>query len=315
MTKIKQGLGRGLDALLNPKTSNIISKSVPIEDNNLRRDDGNSVNVIAKIPTKNVRPNPYQPRMEFDEASLKELQQSILENGLIQPITVRRVENGNYELISGERRLKAFIQIGYREIPAYIIKVETKEALLALSLIENIQREKLNPIEVALAYKRLIDECNLSQEDIAEKVGKDRTTITNSLRLLKLPEEIQKALIKNEITTGHARALINLDSRNAQLEILREIKTRELSVRKVENLVKNYYKKNKKSNLHSNKSSGENLRNNVHISALENKLRNIFGTKVTCKQKKDGTGEIILEFYSNDELERLIELIESIENK
>jgi len=314
MTKIKPGLGRGLDALLNPKSQSVI-QSVPIEDNNIGADDGNSVNIIAKIPTKNIRPNPYQPRTEFDKTALKELEQSILENGLIQPITVRRVENGSYELISGERRLKAFIEIGYREIPAYIIKVESKEALLALSLIENIQREKLNPIEIALAYKRLIDECNLSQEDIAEKVGKDRTTITNSLRLLKLPEEIQQSLIKNEITTGHARALINLNDKNSQLEILRRIKTDELSVRKVEKLVKNFYKKETPVKKSPGKINGNKFQTDVHISALENKLRGIFGTKVICKQKKDGSGEIVLEFYSTEELERLIELIESIENK
>ncbi len=312
MSKNKTGLGRGLEALINPKLKEEISGQAPVDTEKLKSDDGKSFNIIAKILTSKIRPNPFQPRVDFDKEALEELKKSILENGLIQPVTVRRAEDGWYELISGERRLRAFKEIGYREIPAYIIKVETKEAMLALSLIENIQRETLNPIEVANAYKRLMTECNLTQEEIAEKVGKTRPTITNSIRLLKLPEEVQQSLINQKITIGHARALINVESKEKQIEILKEIISKGLNVRKVENLVKklSFPKAEKKSDKETTKQNTD----SIHISALEDKLRGIFGTKVICKQKKDGTGSIVIEFYSRDELERLIELVESIES-
>ncbi|MDZ7763039.1 MAG: ParB/RepB/Spo0J family partition protein [Melioribacteraceae bacterium] len=210
-----------------------------VSNDNIQKDDGQSVDVLAKVPTQSIVPNPYQPRTEFEPEKLDELKRSILENGLIQPITVRRM-NGNYELISGERRLRACKDIGFKEIPAYIIQVETKEAMLALSLIENIQREELNAIEVAHAYKRLMDECNLSQEAIAEKVAKNRTTITNSIRLLKLPQKVQRALIENQISAGHARTLINLPSENLQLAILDEITEKELICKESRNTRKKY---------------------------------------------------------------------------
>lgn len=311
MSKIKPGLGRGLDALLNPKVREDIEKPVNLEDKTLSKDDGNSYNILAKIPVENVFPNPYQPRTEFDPETLDELKRSILENGLIQPITVRRAQNGNYELISGERRLRSFKDIGYKEIPAYIIKVDTQEAMLALSLIENIQREKLNAIEVARAYKRLMEECNLSQEEIADKVGKNRTTITNSIRLLKLPSEVQESLIKEEISAGHARALINLPNREIQLNVLYTIKRKNLSVRKVEALVKDIL--NGKPEKKTKKEPGVSDANQIQLNEIEGRLRGIFGTKVICKQKSNGSGEIKLEFYSNDEFERLLELLESVE--
>lgn len=311
MSKMKPGLGRGLDALLNPKVREDIEKPVKVEDNTISQDDGNSYNIIARIPVENVFPNPFQPRMEFDPEALDELKRSILENGLIQPITVRRTANGKYELISGERRLRSFKDIGYKEIPAYIIKVDTKEAMLALSLIENIQREKLNAIEVAKAYKRLMDECNLSQEEIADKVGKNRTTITNSIRLLKLPTEIQNSLANDEITAGHARALINLPNKDLQLSLLYTIKKKNLSVRKVEAMVKELLNGKKEKKI-SKPGSGSDS-NYVQIQEIEGRLRGIFGTKVICKVKNNGSGEIKLEFYSGDELERLLELLESVQ--
>lgn len=309
MTKLKPGLGRGLDALINPKAREDSESPIAVSSQEIKKDDGKSVDVLAKIPSQDIVPNPYQPRTEFEPEKLDELKKSILENGLIQPITVRRL-NGKYELISGERRLRACKDIGFKEIPAYIIQVETKEAMLALSLIENIQREELNAIEVAQAYKRLMDECNLSQEEIAEKVGKDRTTITNSIRLLKLPEIVQKSLVNDEITAGHARALINLPSVELQIATLNEIKKKGLSVRKVEAIVKKFLsgKKDKKPKDTLSIKTVEMLSQ----SDLENKLRGIFGTKVLCKQKKDGSGEIVIEFYSNDELERLFELFEIV---
>lgn len=311
MSKFKPGLGRGLDALINPNPNRDEEKPIAVKAEEISKDDGKSYDVLAMIPTADIEPNPYQPRTGFDPKPLEELKKSILENGLIQPITVRRLEN-KFQLISGERRLRACKDIGYREIPAYIIKVETKEAMLALALIENIQREKLNAIEIAEAYKRLIEECSLSQEEVADKVGKDRTTVTNSLRLLKLPKEIQDSLIKNEISAGHARALINLPADSIKIDLLHKIIKNDLSVRKVEAIVKKYIAgPQQKSSQH--KGDGRSSLDDISQNDIENKLRGIFGTKVMCKQKKDGSGEILIEYYSHDELERLFDLFSLIE--
>ncbi len=307
---MKSALGRGLDALINPQLKEKIDAPVAISSKELQKDDGVSYDILTKIPVEHISPNPYQPRSVFDPASLEELKKSILENGLIQPITVRRVDKNKYELISGERRLRACKEIGTKEIPAYIIKVDTKEAMLALSLIENIQREKLNPIEIANAYKRLMEECNLSQEEIAKRVGKDRTTITNFIRLLKLPNIIQQSLIENKITTGHARALINLPSEKIQIEIHDLILKKNLSVRKVEELVRKYL----------DSRNGKHKKENQYIPSIHNpshrnfeeKLQRILGTKVFCKINSSGAGQIVIEFYSKEELERLFELFEII---
>lgn len=309
MSKLKSGLGRGLDALINPNSYRPESEGSDYSD--LRKDDGIETEVLAKVPTQSVTPNPYQPRQFFEPEALEELKKSILANGLIQPITVRRKESGKYELISGERRLKACRDIGYKDIPAYIIKVDSDETMLALALIENIQREKLNPIEIGLAYKRLMEECRLTQEQIADKVGKDRSTVANSIRLLKLPKEIQQALIKEELSMGHARALINLPTEKMQLFALEKILEGNLSVRKVEQLVKKLLTspEGKKSVSFPAKPGIV----NANLTDVEDKLRKIFGTKVLCRQKGDGSGEIIIEFYSNDELERLFELFEVID--
>jgi ParB family transcriptional regulator, chromosome partitioning protein len=311
MSKIKTGLGRGLDALINPKGIKTASQT-SADYSGLKKDDGEGIDVLARIPVNLISANPFQPRTSFDPVAYDELKKSILSNGLIQPITVRRSKENKYELISGERRLKACRDIGYRDIPAYIIKVDSNEAMLALALIENIQREKLNPIEIGHAYKRLMEECFLTQEEIAEKVGKDRSTIANSIRLLKLPKEIQESLIKDEITSGHARAIINLPKISLQLEVLRKIKENNLSVRKVENLVKKLLSESS----YEKKSVSFTPKTKTNIASLndmEDKLRKIFGTKVNCKQKQDGSGEIVIEYYSNDELERLFELFEIID--
>ena len=309
MSKMKTSLGRGLDALINSQRFKDTEKS-SADFSDLLKDDGAGDDVLAKIPVGNISPNPFQPRTHFEPEAFEELKKSILSNGLIQPITVRRKAQGLYELISGERRLKACAEIGMKDIPAYIIKVDTDEAMLALALIENIQREKLNPIEIGSAYKRLMDECHLTQEQIAEKVGKDRTTVANTIRLLKLPYELQESLIKEEISSGHARALINLPSEALQLDALRKIKENNLSVRKVEQLVKKLADNTdtKKRTITSTvrTSASAEMRN------IEDRLQKIFGTKVSCKQKQDGSGEILIEFYSTDELERLFELFEVI---
>lgn len=310
MSKLKPGLGRGLDALINQRSFSEKDTTAKFDD--IKRDDGRQNDVLAKIDVVLIDPNPFQPRHNFEPEALEELKKSILSNGLIQPITVRRAQDDRYELISGERRLKACKDIGYKDIPAYIIKVETEEAMLAMALIENIQREELNPIEVSLAYKRLMDECHLTQEQIADKVGKDRSTVANTIRLLKLPGEIQECLVKAEISAGHARALINLPSEKLQLLALRKIKEGNLSVRKVEQLVKKFLTEGedkKRSVSVSPRSSAA----SANLSDVEDKLRKVFGTKVSCKQKQDGSGEIVIEFYSNEELERLFELFEIID--
>ena len=307
MSKLKHGLGRGLDSLIKPQ--DYVKNSV--DSKNIQDDDGKQVDVLAKISVDFISRNPFQPRTAFNNEAMEELKKSILSNGLIQPITVRRTPDHKYELISGERRLNACREIGYKEIPAYIIKVDSEELMLALALIENIQREKLNPIEIGLAYKRLMDECHLTQEAIADKVGKDRTTIANSIRLLKLPKQVQDNLVTGEISSGHARALINLPNKEAQLTILEKIIDKNLSVRKVEKLVKDFITKNKTTvNKRTFKVSSHS--GGVHIKDIEEKLRKIFGTKVLCKQKKDGSGEISIEYYSNAELERLFELFDVI---
>ncbi|NOX19604.1 MAG: ParB/RepB/Spo0J family partition protein [Chlorobi bacterium] len=306
---MKPGLGRGLSALINPTANKNNDEPVIVSNKELQTDDGKSKNLLAKIPVERISPNPYQPRREFDSKALQELKLSILENGLIQPVTVRRTKENKYELISGERRLRACKEIGMFDIPAYILRVESKEAMLALSLIENLQREDLNPIEIADTYKKLLEECNLSHDEIAKKVGKERSTVTNFLRLLKLPEEIQKSLIDKEITMGHARALINVPSKLIQKEMLAKIKSAGLSVRKTEALIKKLSSP-KKDKTEKPKSGGA---AEISLRDLEDKLRGVFGTKVICKQDKSGKGTIAIEFYSNDELDRLFDLFDIIE--
>ncbi len=300
----KQRLGRGLDALI-PKSA---TKEISIDSKDLRFDDGQSVGVIAKIEISKIKPNPYQPRENFDRVSLEELKQSIIEKGVIQPITVRRLPGGMYELITGERRVRASSEAGLTHIPAYIIEIESEKELLELALIENIQREKLNPIEIAKAYQRLIEELGYTQEEIAKKIGKDRTTVANFIRLLKLPEQIQESLKRGEITMGHARALINIPSRKLQIEIWNKIIKQGWSVRKVEKAVRDLLR---------GKDGEEKPKKKVYSSPgvrdIESKLKRILGTQVKIRQTGNSKGEIVIEFYSNDDFERLIELFELIE--
>jgi len=310
---MKHGLGRGLDALIKPQ--DYVTNSPDTEHIiDLKDDDGKQVDILARISVDFISRNPYQPRFSFDLEAMEELKKSILSNGLIQPITVRRTPDHKYQLISGERRLKACQEIGYKEIPAYIIQVESDELMLALALIENIQREKLNPIEIASAYKRLMDECHLTQEQIADKVGKDRTTVANTIRLLRLPKAIQDSLLSEEISPGHARALINIPDEDVQLQLLKKILDGNLSVRKVEKLVREYIDRTPKPvKKYTASFLPKTSTVSANLSDVEDKLRKIFGTKVSCKQNKDGGGEIIIEYYSQDELERLFELFEIID--
>lgn len=298
----KSVLGRGLSALI-PKAP---TKEVSVRHDEVGADTG-EVGIIARIPNELIRPNPFQPRTEFDPETLAELTRSIVEKGVIQPITVRRVEGG-YQLVTGERRLRAAQNAGLPEIPAYIIAVESDEEMLELALIENIQRETLNPIEIAHAYKRLIDECHLTQEEVAEKVGKDRTTVTNFIRLLKLPIEIQVGLRKNVITMGHARALINVPAETMQLRLYQKIVDSGMSVRKIEQLAKATGKTTEGT---GRKTAPREV--SAGVQHIEEKLRQTLGTKVNVKEREGGKGEIVIEFYSLDDLDRLLDLFASLE--
>jgi ParB family chromosome partitioning protein len=231
MAKRAASLGKGLDALL-PS-----SFSIEPPQENMKVDDGKSVGVIAMIDVQRVRPNPMQPRQDFDPEALEDLKKSIREKGVIQPITVRRTETG-YEIIAGERRVRASTELGFDTIPAYILDIETDAEMLELALIENVQRENLNPIEVALGYKRLMEECRLTQEEVSKKVGKDRTTITNFMRLLRLPQEIQQSLRRKSLSMGHARAILSITDEQKQQEVFRYVVSGDVSVRKTEELVK-----------------------------------------------------------------------------
>ncbi|MBM4160209.1 MAG: ParB/RepB/Spo0J family partition protein [Ignavibacteria bacterium] len=301
-TQKKSVLGRGLSALI-PKAP---PKEVSLRSDEVGVDTG-GLGIVARIDVDNVRPNPFQPRSEFDPETLAELTRSIIEKGVIQPITVRRVD-GAYQLVTGERRLRAAQSAGLAQIPAYIITVESDEEMLELALIENIQRDTLNPIEIAHAYKRLIDECNLTQDDVAEKVGKDRTTVANFIRLLRLPSEIQLGLRKDLISMGHARALINIPSEALQLRIYKRIVKAGLSVRKVEQLAKSAGKPAEGARRKSAASPPS-----ASAQSIEEKLRQALGTKVSVREKENGRGEIVIEFYSLDDLDRLLDLFATIE--
>jgi len=298
---LKSGLGRGLDALIRPQ----VEHEKPVEQSNV-----STSGEITRVQIYLIDPNPFQPRTVFDPAALDELKKSILVNGLIQPVTLRKMDTGRYQIVSGERRFRACKEIGYTDIPAYVIKVESDELMLAMALIENIQREKLNPIEEAKAYKRLMEECSLTQEEIAERVGKDRTTIANAIRLLKLPRDIQQSMIDEKITMGHARALINVPGEAMQLRVLQKIIEDQLSVRSVESLVRKMLteKKPEKHNPAARNPFGGNA-----LADVEDRLRKTMGTKVYVKSRKNNQGEICIEYYSLDDFDRLIELFDVIQ--
>jgi ParB family transcriptional regulator, chromosome partitioning protein len=302
MSKQKGGLGRGLSALIRPS---------PQEPQQAPPQNTNAVAAnkpISHIEVSNIRPNPFQPRADFDPQALDELKESIRQKGIIQAVTVRLAKDGIYELISGERRIRAATDIGMKTVPAYIIEVKLDEEMLELALIENLQREHLNAIEIAISYQRLMSDIGLTAEDIAKKVSKDRTTVVNFLRLLKLPKTIQDALRKNKLTMGHARALISLPDEPTQLRIFDKILKKDLNVRQVENLVRDASKKGKKKSLIVSRTPG------TVEESLADRLQQIFGTKVRVNVQEAGRGEIVIEFYSSDDLGRLFDLLSSIES-
>lgn len=303
MTKQKAVLGKGLGALIRPVDEP--EEVVSIAPTPQTLDDGLATDVMAHIEVARIDPNPYQPRIDFDPQELRELAQSIRENGLVQPVTVRRWKE-RYQLISGERRVRACREAGVEHIPAYIRQVESAEEMLELALIENIQRQTLNPVEIAQSYRQLVEEFQHSPEEIAKRVGKDRSTVVNFIRLLKLPKRVLESLQKNEISMGHARAIISLPDETAQLRIWQRIVREELSVRKVEELVNTIYRKPSASSP-PKKTTAQ--KTTPHLEELARRLHPIYGTKVHITTARDGKGTIAFEFYNDDDLDRLIDLL------
>jgi ParB family transcriptional regulator, chromosome partitioning protein len=288
-----RGLGRGLGALL--QDSDSVNNNAEKEMNAL------SPNSMSEIPVAFIQVNPYQPRTHFDEKALAELSESIKVQGIIQPITVRQLKRDEFQLISGERRLQASKLAGLTTIPAYIRTADDQQ-MLEMALIENIQRENLNSIEIALSYQRLLTECSLKQDELGERVGKNRSTVNNYLRLLKLPDLIQVALRDEVITMGHARALISIEDVDIQLFIFRKAVAEAWSVRKVEQAVKEL---NEPTDVAPKKEAAE----TSNFEGLSDKLSKMFGSKVVISANKQGRGEIRMPFASENELTKILNLL------
>ncbi|MBO9203447.1 MULTISPECIES: ParB/RepB/Spo0J family partition protein [Niastella] len=295
----KDALGKGIRSLLQNIDSDLKNAA-----GNLKKDVAETVVAISRIPIDQIEPNPRQPRHDFDEQALQELASSIKLHDIVQPITVSQMAGGKYRLISGERRWRASKIAGLVDVPAYIRQANDQE-LLELALLENLQREDLNAVEIALSYKRMMEELNHTQEQVAERMGKERSTVANYIRLLKLPPDIQVAVRKNEISMGHARALINVDTVDKQLFIYNEIRSRSLSVRQTEDLVRKMYK--------SGTAAGvkESVKSNLPpaYKKIEDNLATHFSTKVRLNHNKNGHGAISIEYYSIQELNKILDQI------
>ncbi len=293
MTTKRSALGKGLSALLENADTDVTSKT-GIEG---------VVGSIAQILIEHIEPNPFQPRTFFEPEALAELSASIKEQGIIQPITVRKMGYDRYQIISGERRFKASRMAGLTTIPAYI-RVANDQGMLEMSLVENIQRQNLNPLEIALSYKRLIDECSLTQEMLSDRVGKNRSTVTNFLRLLKLQPQIQAAIRNETLSMGHARAIIGVDDVGKQLFMFREIIDKHLSVREAENLARELG--NKSSFTGKNKKSKENL--SLEYKKIQDVLSSHFRNRIRLQRTQKGNGKIVIPFENDEDLNRILEL-------
>lgn len=294
MAKAARGLGKGLDSLI-PAA---VPKAEPVETETKKEE--NAQGTYVKI-TK-VEPNREQPRKNFDEDALQELADSIKQYGIVEPLIVQDRKT-HYEIIAGERRWRAAKLAGLKEVPV-IVRNYTEQEIVEISLIENIQREDLNPIEEAQAYKRLLTEFNLKQDEVAERVSKSRTAVTNSMRLLKLCDEVQQMIIDDMITTGHARALISIEDPEQQYTIAQKVFDEKLSVRDVEKLVKNLNKPEK-----VKKEPVTDKALEAVYQDLEEKLKQTLGTKVSIASKGDGAGKLEIEFYTHDDLEKITDLL------
>ena len=293
----KELLGKGIRSLLQN-----IDSDLKTTTGNLKATVIEAATNILRIPVNNILPNPKNPRRDFNETALQELASSLKQFDMVQPITVSKVGDGKYQLIAGERRLRAAKIAGLKDVPAYVRQANDRE-LLELALLENLQREDLNAIEIGLSYKRMMDELNYTQEQVAERMGKERSTVTNYIRLLKLPPDIQVAVRNGELSMGHARAIINIDTIDKQIFLFREIKNKQLSVRQTEELVRKLYR-----NQPAVKSSSKTNLNEAY-KRIEDNLASYFSTKVVLSHNSNGKGNITIEYYSSDELNKILELM------
>jgi len=286
----KSHLGKGLHALI----PSAVENNFPSTDS------------IQELEVALIEPNPFQPRINFDDDAFEELKRSIKDKGVIQPVLVRPMPNSLYQLVAGERRLRATIDLGIKMIPAFIREITSDEEMLEIALIENVQREQLNPIELAKGYQQLVDDCGLTQEEVAKKISKDRTTVSNVIRLLKLPPKIQSSLQHGEIREGHARALLRITNPAEQTRVWRKAVKGSLSVRIVEQLAR---KTEEKAKTKTTKPAKQ--RKSGYISKVEAKLREKLGTQVKVRTRKEG-GALEIYFYSGEDLERLMDIFEQI---
>jgi len=295
----KEAIGKGLRSLLRNIDEDLKTTSGELKANVVEQ-----VTTASRIPIEDIQVNPKQPRRDFDETALNELAASIKMHDIIQPLTVTKLSTGKYQLIAGERRFRASKIAGLKDVPVYIRQANDTE-LLELALLENLQRENLNAIEIGLSYKRMMEELEYTQEQVAERMGKERSTVTNYMRLLKLPPDIQLAVRHSHISMGHARALINIDTVDKQLFVYHEIKDKGLSVRQTEELVKSLYKTE----------SGNAVKSSVKeglapaYKKIEDNLASHFGTKVKLAHQKNGSGSITVEYYSLQELNKVLEIM------
>ncbi|MGC4059246.1 MAG: ParB/RepB/Spo0J family partition protein [Chitinophagaceae bacterium] len=297
----KQALGKGIRALLNTIDEEM---NTPVAKPAGTPAAAPAAGTIVRIPVDAISVNPKQPRRDFDEQALKELSESITLHDIIQPVTVVKLNAGQYQLISGERRWRASKMAGLKDIPAYVRTASDDQELLELALLENLQRENLNAIEIALSYKMLMEECNLTQEQVAERMKKERSTVTNYLRMLKLPPDIQKAVRDGSLSMGHARSIIGLELIDQQLYVFREVQSKGLSVRQTEQLVKDLQAAKDK---HPEKADKTDAKLPPAYKRLEDSMTSHFSTKVKMDRKKNGKGSVTIEFYSDGDLERIIE--------
>ena len=293
-SKKRPALGKGLSALLESSLTDITSEDLS---------DASVLGSVALLPMNSIEANPFNPRTHFETDALSELSESIATHGIIQPITVRKLGRSKYQLISGERRFKASQMAGLNEIPAYI-RVANDQTMLEMALVENIQRQDLNAIEVALSYHRLIQECSLTQEKLAKQVSKSRTSITNHLRLLKLPAKIQLAVRESEISMGHARALVGIDDDETQIEIFDRVINEQLSVRDLENILREGKNKSEEPKKKEAKQAVSNQQNH-----FTQNFSDKVAAKVQIKKQPTGNGKLIINFNSEVDLNRIIEIL------
>lgn len=299
----KMQIGKGIRALL----TNIEERGTAPTGQELQEITRETI----EIPVDEIAVNPYQPRTDFDEQALEELAQSIRTHGIIQPLTIRRLSAHSYQLIAGERRLRAAKMAGLKTVPAYI-RLANDQGMLEMAIVENIQRADLNAMEMAFSLQRLIDECKLTHEELSSRVGKQRSTVSNFLRLLKLPPQVQQSLRKDEISMGHARAIAGLEEISSQLMVLGEVISKKLSVRETEKLVSQYLNAGDKTKK-TKKEPGKESRRSADINHIQQQLRSLIGMPVTLQYKDDGSGDIRIPFKSDKELNYILDLLDELD--